>query len=191
MKGRGFTRFAERGLKGQAAMKAICLSERTMEQLELFLDSALDDHTVCGCEQCCRDILSLERKRLVRRYRQDGESRIRLTPPGVLAVVEHTEGGAMEKRLEEAVAKAVARCGGDPQRATKICLEMTERDPFLAWEVQEEAMQAFIEKFVHEAIGDGFSLEDPDALVAETVRRVKAWQQDRLTQRRSHLRVVK
>jgi hypothetical protein len=88
MKGRGFTRFAERGLKGQAAMKAICLSERTMEQLELFW-IVLDDHTVCGCEQCCRDILSLERKRLVRRYRQDGESRIKLTPLGVLALVEH------------------------------------------------------------------------------------------------------
>jgi hypothetical protein len=57
--------------------------------------------------------------------------------------------------------------------------------------VQEEAVQAFIEKFVHEAIGDGFSLEDPDALAAETVRRIKAWQRDRLTQRRSHLRVVK
>jgi hypothetical protein len=98
---------------------------------------------------------------------------------------------AMGKRVEEAVAKAVARCGGDSQRATKICLEMTERDPFLAWEVQEEAVQAFIEKFVHEAIGDGFSLEDPDALAAETVRRIKAWQRDRLTQRRSHLRVVK
>jgi hypothetical protein len=83
----------------------------------------------------------------------------------------------MNSKLEDAVARAVKRVPGNRSAAKALLMDELKRDLAL----QDEALMHAIGLIVDQVVDEGLHLDNPQALIAEVIRRA----------RRSHLRVVR
>lgn len=87
----------------------------------------------------------------------------------------------MTSKVKEACDRAVKETGGNREAAFALVRKWADQDAALREEIARMAVDQFLRETIDEVLRDGFSLDDPDALVEEVVRRT----------RRRHLRPVR
>lgn len=87
----------------------------------------------------------------------------------------------MTSKVKEACDRAVKETGGNREAAFALVRKWADQDAALREEIARMAVDHLLRETIDEVLRDGFSLDNPDALVEEVVRRT----------RRRHLRPVR